>query len=282
MDELKKFREEAKNKYEKFRQEKEAAEAAKIAEEIAKQAEIDEAIEAQRLIQASEDAAKSLKFSEESENIDVFFIELDESINELKASNDIFLVLQMIHTRIQSVIEIVREHNRLPEIQDRVLVFIEIMNKTHADSSKKKDPTYVSQVSNIVKSIFELCEVDVKIEGMDTSEDDEIARKLQEQMYTMNFFENEIVEDDNLFGGNVNIGIGGVNIGFGGNNIGGGANVEINIENENIPAATDNIIGGRGGRGGRGRGRGRGGGRGGAVAGATAGATAGGGNAIEF
>jgi len=193
MDSLKLAREQAKKKHEKYLQEKKEKEDAELAKLAELEAQLMAEAEAEKKALDSENEAKTLKFTEETENIDVFFIELDETINELKKSNDIFLILQMIQTRIMSVIELLREHNRLPEIQDRVLIFVDILNKSHEDKNKTKDSTYVSQVSNIVKNIFELCEVDVEIEAMDTSEDDEFARKLQEEMYSMNFYQDDII-----------------------------------------------------------------------------------------
>jgi len=193
MDQLQLARELAKKKHEKYLQEKKEKEDAELAKLAELEAKLNAEAEVEKKALDSENEAKTLKFTEETELIDVFFIELDETINELKKSDDIFLILQMIQTRIMSVIELLREHNRLPEIQDRVLIFVDILNKSHEDKNKKKDTTYVSQVSNIVKNIFELCEVDVEIETMDTSEDDEFARKLQEEMYTMNFYQDDII-----------------------------------------------------------------------------------------
>jgi len=193
MDSLKQVRELAKKKHDKYLQEKKEKEDAELAKLAELEAQLIAEEEAKKKALDAENEAKTLKFTEETELIDVFFIELDETINELKKSNDIFLILQMIQTRIMSVIELLREHNRLSEIQDRVLIFVDILNKSHEDKNKKKDTTYVSQVSNIVKNIFELCEVDVEIEAMDISEDDEFARKLQEEMYTMNFYQDDII-----------------------------------------------------------------------------------------
>ena len=80
-NELKKFREDAAKKYEQYRLQKEAEEAVKSFEE-------------------SEKVAKELKIIQETEDINTFFIEIDTAINELKTSDDIFLILQIIQTRI--------------------------------------------------------------------------------------------------------------------------------------------------------------------------------------
>jgi hypothetical protein len=192
-NELKKFREDAAKKYEQYRQQKEAEEAVKAFEE-------------------SEKVAKELKITQETEAINTFFIEIDTAINEIKTSNDIFLILQIIQTRIISIIELLREHNRLNEIQDKVLIFVEIMNNLH--SNKTKDITYVSQVNTIVKNIFELCEVEIEIELMDTSDDDDFAMKLQAQIYNENINENNI--GNNEEGGPIGINNNGFLVGGGG------------------------------------------------------------------
>jgi len=193
MDSIQQARELAKQKYEKYLKEKKEKEDAELAKLAELEAQLIAEEEAKKKVLDAENEAKTLKFTEETELIDVFFIELDETINELKKSDDIFLILQMIQTRIMSVIELIREHNRLPEIKDSLNILYKILDKSHEDKNKKKDTTYVSQVSNIVKNIFELCEVDIEIETMDTSEDDEFARKLQEEMYTMNFYQDDII-----------------------------------------------------------------------------------------
>jgi len=169
MDELKELRKLAKEKHDKYINEKNAEETA---------------IASVKALEDSEKAAKELKFNDENESIGSFLLELDTSINDLINSNDIFLILQIIQSKIESIIKLIKEHDRLSEIQDRILIFIEILNKSHQD--KKNNTKYVSQVSKIVKYIFELCEVDVEIEEMDTSNDDNFALKLQEQMYNLN------------------------------------------------------------------------------------------------
>jgi hypothetical protein len=203
MDSIQQARELAKQKYEKYLKEKKEKEDAELAKLAELEAQLIAEEEAKKKVLDAENEAKTLKFTEETELIDVFFIELDETINELKKSDDIFLILQMIQTRIMSVIELLREHNRLPEIKDSLNVLYKILDKSHEDKNKKKDTTYVSQVSNIVKNIFELCEVDIEIETMDTSEDDEFARKLQEEMYTMNFYQDDIIGNLGATGGGV-------------------------------------------------------------------------------
>jgi hypothetical protein len=135
--------------------------------------------------QAIEDKkiADEIKIKEEQESIELFFVDLDVSITNLETTNDIELDLQMIRSSIESFIGVLKNNNRLNELQTKITILVEILNKLHA--SKTKSSSYVGTIQKIVQEIFTICEVDIPIEPMDTSEDDEYARKLQEEFYNL-------------------------------------------------------------------------------------------------
>ena len=110
-------------------------------------------------------------------------IDLDVSITNLETTNDIELDLQMIRSSIESFIGVLKNNDRLNELQTKITILVEILNKLHA--SKTKSSSYVGTIQKIVQEIFTICEVDIPIEPMDTSEDDEYARKLQEEFYNL-------------------------------------------------------------------------------------------------
>lgn len=157
MDYLTEYRRLAKEKHQQYLNEKQAIEDKKIADE--------------------------LKIKEEQESIELFFTDLDVSITNLETTNDIELDLQMIRSSIESFIGVLKNNDRLNELQTKITILVEILNKLHA--SKTKSSSYVGTIQKIVQEIFTICEVDIPIEPMDTSEDDEYARKLQEEFYNL-------------------------------------------------------------------------------------------------
>jgi hypothetical protein len=155
------IREKARIKYEKYKLEKDA-EQAKIYQE---------------------NATKELKLVEEVETDNLLLQELQQYITDLNGTTDIFSVLQLIQEKLTIGIKLIIDHGRLPEIQDCILIFVHAINKSH--EYKKNDIAYVTQVGIIIKDIFEMCQIDIEIEQMDTSKDNEIAQKLQEEMYNL-------------------------------------------------------------------------------------------------
>lgn len=155
------IREKAKLKYEQYKLEKDT--------EMAKQ-------DAERV-------SKELKITEETDANNLLIQELNEYISELNGSTDIFLIIKNIREKLVKGIELIKKYGCLHKIQDCILVFVHTINKSH--EHKKNDIEYVSQLGIIIKDIFEICQIDIEIEQMDTSKDDEIAQKLQEEMYNI-------------------------------------------------------------------------------------------------
>ena len=157
MNSIDEYRKLAKERHQKYVNEKQAIQDKKIADE--------------------------LKIKEEQESIELFFTDLNVSITNLETTSDIELDLQMIQSSIESFIGTLKSNNRLNELQTKITILVEILNKLHA--SKTKSSSYVGTIQKIVQQIFAICEVDIPIEPMDTSEDDEYARKLQEDYYNL-------------------------------------------------------------------------------------------------
>lgn len=158
-----------KQKKEQFELDRIAAE--KLAEEMKLKDEEDEKIRLEQL-----------KLTEDMETIDFFMDDLDISIINLKDTDDIFMSLQLIESKLETIIKLVKELNRLKDVQNKVISLVEVLNSVFEDKNKK-NPKYVASVNKIVKDIFTLAEVDVNIELMDTSDDENFAKELQEKMY---------------------------------------------------------------------------------------------------
>jgi hypothetical protein len=134
--------------------------------------------------------ADELKIKEELESIELFFTNLDVSITSLETTTDIELDLQIFQSSIESFIGILKSNNRLNELRTKITILVQILNKLHA--SKTKSSSYVGTIKKIVQEIFTICEVNIPIEPMDTSEDDEYARKLQEDYYNLPLSDDEM------------------------------------------------------------------------------------------
>lgn len=105
--------------------------------------------------------------------------EIEELIISLEINNlpEIIKVnLNLIQNIIQNNIIIIKEHN-INNIQNMTLNIIDILNK-HSEIIKLD----VKNISVIMKEIFILVEMDIDIELMDTSNDEEYARKLAEEI----------------------------------------------------------------------------------------------------
>jgi len=149
------YKEIAKMKYEKYLNEKKEEENKRLIDEIIK--------------------------NEEIESINDFYIDLGVSIDELNPKLDLIEQLKLIESKIESIIELIKKYDRFSELQNKIPTLVDILNKTSELNKKKLN--YINNVGNIIKDIFKLCEVDIEIELMDTSKDDEYAKKIQENEY---------------------------------------------------------------------------------------------------
>jgi hypothetical protein len=174
MDPLAEYRKIAKAKYEKLK-----------AEEDAKKLKLEEEDNARKL----EETKKELILEDELSTIQVFTKEFEEYITALHTTNDVSLILQMISSQMESIIELIKKHDKLKDIQTKIMELVEVLNDIHKN---KKHLSYVQEIDKIVKNIFKTAEIeDIEVQMMDTDEDEEFAKKLQEELYN-NLTDNEI------------------------------------------------------------------------------------------
>ncbi len=132
--------------------------------------------------EVAEKMAEDLKAQDEINLIDNFLSELEVSIISIENTDDIFLSLQMIQIQIDSMIELIKKHDKLKNIQDLIIILVNEMNKVF-ENKKHKPPRYIQDVQKIVKEIINLTSVEIEIEMMDTSDDEKVAQELQESLY---------------------------------------------------------------------------------------------------
>ena len=92
---------------------------------------------------------------------------------------------------MESIIELIKVHDKLKEIQDKITHMVQVLNDIHKN---KKHLAYVQEIDKLVKNIFKTAEInDIEVQLMDTEDDEEFAKKLQAELYNNhNDSENEI------------------------------------------------------------------------------------------
>lgn len=132
--------------------------------------------------EVAEKMAEDMKNQDEINQINNFLSELEVSIISIETTDDIFLSLQMIQIQIDSMIVLIEKHDKLKNLQDLIITFVDVMNKNF-ENKKHKSPRYIQDVQKIVKEIITLTKVDIEIEMMDTSDDEKFAKELQDSLY---------------------------------------------------------------------------------------------------
>jgi len=154
MSSISEYRENARMKYEKHIKQKEEEESMKFVEEM--------------------------KLTEENDEVLSFLTSIDSSLIELE-SNDTIELLKIMESQIESIIDLVKKHNKLSILQEKMSSLVEVLNKMH--EKHKNNLENINTISLIIKDIFKLTEVDIPIEIMDVSDDENVARQIQANEY---------------------------------------------------------------------------------------------------
>ena len=125
--------------------------------------------------------AEEMKLNEENDDVLSFLTSIDSSLIELEESYDAIELLKMMESQIETIIDLVKKHNKLSILQEKMSSLVEVLNKMHEKHKNNLDN--VRTISLIIKDIFKLTEVDIPIEVMDVSDDENVARQIQENEY---------------------------------------------------------------------------------------------------
>ena len=125
--------------------------------------------------------AEEMKLNEENDDVLSFLTSIDSSLIELEESYDAIELLKMMESQIETIIDLVKKHNKLSILQEKMSSLVEVLNKMHEKHKNNLDN--VKMISLIIKDIFKLTEVDIPIEVMDVSDDENVARQIQENEY---------------------------------------------------------------------------------------------------
>jgi hypothetical protein len=123
---------------------------------------------------------EEMKLTEENDEVLSFLTSIDSSLIELE-SNDTIELLKIMESQIESIIDLVKKHNKLSILQEKISFLVEVLNKMH--EKHKNNLENINTISLIIKDIFKLTEVDIPIEIMDVSDDENVARQIQANEY---------------------------------------------------------------------------------------------------
>jgi hypothetical protein len=111
--------------------------------------------------------------------------EVEEHIDSLQFNNsseNIFYSLSMIESLLQININFLKEEEKINELHNIILNLINILNMLNENNNDKKDLTVLKGISETMKTIFKLAELDIKIELMDTTNDENFAKEFNKKL----------------------------------------------------------------------------------------------------
>ena len=87
----------------------------------------------------------------------------------------------MIAAGIDSIIELIKSNNRLDELKSIIRELVKVLDEMHENSHKSA--AQVRKIKEAVQYIVSISEVEIEIIAMDTSKDEETAKKFQAQEF---------------------------------------------------------------------------------------------------
>jgi hypothetical protein len=178
MNPLNDYRQNARKKYEEYKIQKDR-------EEREEQERLDR-------IKKEEELKKQEIIRKQNEAISIT-LEIDDIIDSIQFTNDYdFLITSLIsiESLIKSNKQLLIDENKIKEIQNSIINLINILNMINENKKNMNENTNLENINNIhtiMKGIFELIDMnDINIEVMDTTEDEEYAKKLHDQLNNLN------------------------------------------------------------------------------------------------
>jgi len=89
--------------------------------------------------------------------------------------------IEEFHEIVKNEISLCKEYERMEDIQNRMIRLVEIFNTQHEVIPHSVEE--VCKVHDVMKEMMKTCEVDVKIETMDVSQDETIAQQIQTDFF---------------------------------------------------------------------------------------------------
>lgn len=160
------YRERARKRHQEHLAQKEAEEK-KIKEEIEKKEKENELIRRDLL--------------NKQNNVTAIALEIEQNLDSLQfesSLDNILFTLTIINSLIENNINLLNEFDKTEEIREHVLNLVNILNEI-SERHKSTDLESLRLISNLMKNIFSLVEINIDIELMDTTNDLEVAKEIQ-------------------------------------------------------------------------------------------------------
>lgn len=174
------YREVARRRHEKYLKEKELKdqeENKRIEQErLVKQKELDRINEIKRL--------EELKIQEELSNICTIMAFIDsicDMVFDINNENDsdfeIVFNINRIYSIIEENLDIIIKHDKNSELVDKIINLTNNINIIR-ENKKNTDTQSLNNIAESMQKVYEICGLEIQIELMDTSNDEEYAKKL--------------------------------------------------------------------------------------------------------
>ncbi len=113
-------------------------------------------------------------------------LEIEEHVDSLQFNNsldNILFELILIESLIQINIEFLKEMDKMNDLQNTIMNLVNILNMIHENNNKNtKDLMILKNISEKIKNIFDLIGLDIKIEIMDTYNDENFAKEFENKL----------------------------------------------------------------------------------------------------
>lgn len=195
------YRDVARKRHEQYLKEKQIKdqeENKRIEEErIAKQKELDRINELKRL--------EELKKQEELSNIEAIMVFIDNicdmvfEIHNLNDNADFEIVFNInrIYSIIEENLDVILKHDKKGELVDKIINLTNNINIIR-ENKKNNDTSSIRNIAEAMEKVYEICGLEIKIELMDTSQDEEFAKNLAKTL-NPKVFKNTVLSDRNEF-----------------------------------------------------------------------------------
>ncbi len=113
-------------------------------------------------------------------------LEIEEHVDSLQFNNsldNILFELILIESLIQINIDFLKEMDKISDLQNTIMNLVNILNMIHENNNNNtKDLMILKNISEKIKNIFDLIGLDIKIEIMDTYNDENFAKEFENKL----------------------------------------------------------------------------------------------------
>lgn len=147
--------------------------------------EIEEKLKEEERIRLEEIKRKIDEENSKNNKALTILLEIEEHVDSLQLDNSLDNVLCeiiLIESLILINIEFIKEMKKMSDLQDTIMNLVNILNMIHENNNNTKDLLILKNISEKIKNIFDLIGLDIKIELMDTDNDENFAKDFEDKL----------------------------------------------------------------------------------------------------